>query len=81
MTTAANRKIDLADLGCGDLAIALMKAMNELESGQLAEIVAKDEGAANDIPAWCRLTGNELISGPSGIDGSVYIIRKKVKGV
>jgi TusA-related sulfurtransferase len=73
----ADHSFDLAELGCGDLAIALMKAMKSIAAGETIEIIARDQGAANDIPAWCRMTGNEFISGPSGTDGSRYILRKK----
>ena len=72
-----DHKLNLADLGCGDLAIALMKAMKGINAGETIEIIARDQGAANDIPAWCRMTGHTLIEGPSGTDGSVYILRKK----
>ena len=73
----ADHTLDLAELGCGDLAIALMKAMKTIAPGETIEIIARDQGAANDIPAWCRMTGNDFISGPSGTDGSHYILRKK----
>ena len=74
---AGSKRLDLAELGCGDLAIALMKAMGTIASGETIEITARDRGAVNDIPAWCRMTGHQLISGPSGTDGSVYVIQKK----
>jgi tRNA 2-thiouridine synthesizing protein A len=75
--SAANSGLDLAELGCGDLVIALMKAMKTISPGQTIRITAHDKGAAQDIPAWCRMTGHTLVEGPSGTDGSVYVIRKK----
>ncbi len=75
--TITNHKLNLADLGCGDLAIALMKALKGIGAGETIEIIARDAGAAKDIPAWCRMTGHTLIEEPSGTDGSTYIIRKK----
>ncbi len=29
-------------------------------SGQVLRVVARDPGASEDIPAWCRMTGHEL---------------------
>ncbi|MCK0195293.1 sulfurtransferase TusA family protein [Ancylobacter sp. 6x-1] len=29
--------------------------------GQLMRVVALDAGAPEDLPAWCRMTRNELI--------------------
>jgi tRNA 2-thiouridine synthesizing protein A len=74
---AAHPTINLSELGCGDLVMALMKAVTPLEAGQIIDIIAHDPGAKEDIPAWCRITGHELLSGPSGNDGSLYTIRKK----
>ena len=77
MNNVVDHTLDLAELGCGDLAIALMKAMRTIQAGETIEIIARDAGAANDIPAWCHMTGHDFISGPSGTDGSRYILRKK----
>jgi len=37
-------------------------AMNELQSGQVLEMFATDPGSANDIGAWAKRTGNELLA-------------------
>ena len=69
--------VDFSGKQCGDLAIAIMKQMKTLEAGQVLEVRALDAGAANDIPAWCRMTKNELLAGPCGDDGGYYYIKKK----
>jgi TusA-related sulfurtransferase len=49
--------------------IAFMaRNMKKLESGQVLEIQADDEGAHADIPAWCDQTGNEFL-GEEEADG------------
>jgi len=68
---------DAAEAGCGELAMALMKAVMAIEPGQLLEFRAGDSGAAEDIPAWCRVTGHSLVAGPAGDQGKSYFIRKK----
>lgn len=68
---------DFSEKRCGDLAIALMKKIRTLEGGQVLEVCALDPGAANDIPAWCRMTGNALLAGPCGEGGGYYYIKKK----
>ena len=35
--------------------------LKELEAGQVLEVVADDEGIKEDMPAWCKATGNELL--------------------
>jgi len=37
------------------------KKLKDLEVGQVLEILADDEGIKEDMPAWCRTTGNELL--------------------
>jgi tRNA 2-thiouridine synthesizing protein A len=67
---------DLGDLGCGDLIIALMKAIHPLQAGQVLLVRALDPGAQEDIPAWCRMRGHTLLAGPNSQDPEHYYIRK-----
>ncbi|HEY3294003.1 MAG TPA: sulfurtransferase TusA family protein [bacterium] len=73
----ADSVYDAAGLGCGELAMALMKAIKAIEPGQLLEFRADDTGAVVDIPAWCGMTGHKLVAGPAGIKSNSYFIRKK----
>ena len=67
---------DFGEMSCGDLLIALLKAMRPLPPGALVEVRALDPGAPVDIPAWCRMVGHELLSRASGPDNVHYLIRK-----
>jgi tRNA 2-thiouridine synthesizing protein A len=49
-------------MGCGDLVLALRLRMAALPSGATLRLVARDPGAKEDIPAWCRLTGHKLLA-------------------
>jgi len=51
---------DAGDLGCGDLVLALRGRLREMP-GQVLKLVARDPGAPADIPAYCRMTGHELL--------------------
>lgn len=64
-------------MGCGSLVIALRKAIIPLEAGQVLHVRAADLGAPHDIPAWCHMTGHELLLGPTGDDGTHYYIRRR----
>lgn len=70
-------RFDLGDLSCGELTMALMKALAPLPPSSTSEVVARDPAAHLDIAAWCHITGHELVSGPQGPDNHCYIIRKK----
>jgi len=52
---------DAGDLGCGELLPQLRSRLAHLEPGSLFELVARDPGAPEDLPAWCRMTGHELV--------------------
>ncbi len=49
------------DLGCGELVLELRMRLMQLAAGQVLRLTARDPGAPEDIPAWCRMTGNVLV--------------------
>lgn len=57
---AADAEWDAGDLGCGELVLDLRKRLRAMPGGVL-RVVARDPGAPEDLPAWCRLTGNALL--------------------
>lgn len=73
----ADERVDAEESGCGDLMVLLMRSIRKLQPGQVLELIARDPGAAADIPAWCRLTGHPLLAGPTGPDEATYFIRRK----
>jgi tRNA 2-thiouridine synthesizing protein A len=46
--------------------IAMAQRLAELPVGTVLRVLADDPAAATDIPAWCRLRGQEFV----GVDGS-----------
>lgn len=53
---------DGGDLDCGNgLLLLIRQHIDPLEPGQLLEIVSVEPSVEEDLPSWCRLTGNELI--------------------
>src|SRR5437764_12088562 len=54
---------DGGDLDCGNgLLLLIRKHIDPLGRGQLLEILSTEISVDEDLPAWCRLTGNELVS-------------------
>ncbi len=51
---------DAGDLGCGDLVLALRGKLRAMP-GQVLKLTARDPGAVADIPAYCRMTGHQLL--------------------
>lgn len=58
---------DAGDLGCGELVIGLRFRLKAMKPGQVMRLHATDTGAIQDLPAWCRMTGDTLLRhDPSG---------------
>jgi len=53
---------DAGDLGCGDLVIRLRFLLKAMQPGQILRVHATDPGAGEDLPAWCRMTGESLLA-------------------
>jgi tRNA 2-thiouridine synthesizing protein A len=57
----ASEKLDCLGLMCPAPIVKLSKKIKKMEPGQVLELLADDEGSLEDVPAWCRKTGNELL--------------------
>jgi tRNA 2-thiouridine synthesizing protein A len=67
--------IELDCLGqrCPLPVIALARALPTVPVGEVVRILADDPAAANDIPAWCRMRGQEYSGTP---EAHVYEVRR-----
>ncbi|HTO45014.1 MAG TPA: 5-methyltetrahydropteroyltriglutamate--homocysteine methyltransferase [Burkholderiales bacterium] len=62
-TYAADSSFDGGELDCGSgLLLLIRKHIDPLPRGGLLEILSSEVSVKEDLPAWCRLTGNELVS-------------------
>ncbi len=70
---------DGGDLDCGSgLLLIIRNAMNPLPSGQVLEVRSREISVKEDLPAWCRLVGHDMLGTKPGESGSTsYFIRKK----
>jgi tRNA 2-thiouridine synthesizing protein A len=57
----ADKTLDCLELMCPMPIIKTAKALKDLRVGQVLEIQATDPGVQNDLPAWCRTTGQEFL--------------------
>ena len=64
---------DAGEMGCGDLVLELRARLRSMKAGQVLKVSAKDPGAAEDLPAWCRMTGHTLVA----FRHPVYLIKRK----
>ena len=74
---AIEATLDAGPLGRGDLILLVFKTMRSIPPGGVLLVIAYDDGAAMDIPAWCRSTGNVLLRADSkGLPARFHIQRR-----
>ena len=76
MTDAIDHTIDAVGLFCPEPILKLAERFKTMEAGQTLKILADDPGSLEDIPAWCRRTGNQLVSIEQADSVICAIIRK-----
>ncbi len=52
--------------------IALARTIGKVEVGEVVRVLADDPAAANDIPAWCRMKGQEFLTA----EGTAFEVRR-----
>jgi len=68
---------DGGDLDCGNgLLLLIRKHIDPLARGQILEVRSTETSVEQDLPAWCRLTGNQLLSWNRSADGWSFLVCK-----
>jgi TusA-related sulfurtransferase len=58
--------------------IQTAQKIKEMEIGQVLEVISTDDGIKEDMPAWCRQTGQEFLGMEE--EGDLYkVYVKKIK--
>ena len=64
-------------LDCGNgLLLLIRRHIDPLDAGQYLEIRSTESSVEDDLPAWARLTGNELVSLTRIADVRSFLVRK-----
>lgn len=73
---STTQELDARGLNCPLPILRAKKALNGLQNGQVLRIRATDPGAVKDFDAFCKQTGNELVSSEQNSDEYIFHIRK-----
>lgn len=68
-------ELDARRLLCPMPVIRTQARIRDLDTGDRLRVVATDPGVLNDIPAWCRINGHQVLSSEEG-DGEIVILLK-----
>jgi len=78
-TVDADKTLDCLGLYCPMPIVKTSLAVDELDVGQVLEVLADDVGIKDDMPAWCKTTGNEFL-GIEENDGEYRVYVRKRSG-
>lgn len=70
-------EIDCRGLRCPLPVIRLANAIADVALGQTMAVVTEDPAARSDVPAWCRMRGQEWVREDVASDGVTrYVVRR-----
>ena len=75
MEQSIDRVLDTKGLNCPLPVLKLKKAMKEVPSGAILQVLTTDPGSVADFEAFCRQTGKELVDAKTEGDVFVFLIR------
>ena len=74
---SADQTLDTRGLSCPMPMLKTKKTLKGMKTGQVLEVWGTDPGSKNDIPAFCKKNGNELMEITDVPEGYTrYIIKK-----
>lgn len=71
MRMKAEKTVDCLGMYCPMPVVKTAKAIKEVPVGSVLEVIADDQGFLEDLPAWCKMTGNEFL-GIEETDGELH---------
>ncbi len=75
MAVNPDKTLDASGLSCPLPIVKTKKEIDTLSSGQVLKIISTDPGSKNDMVAWCKRTGNELLD--SAEEGGKFLFYVK----
>ena len=73
---AFDRELDVRGLNCPLPILRAKKALGDLTAGQVLKVVATDPGSVKDFQAFCKQTGNELLSHSEGAEFTFFMKKR-----
>ena len=67
--------LDCHRLLCPMPVIRVQDQVAQMHAGDEVEAICTDPGALNDIPAWCRINGHEVIEMREQDDEYIVVVR------
>lgn len=72
-----DKELDARGLNCPLPILRAKKALADMQSGQVLRIVSTDLGSVKDFQAFCKQTGNELLSQAEAGKEYIFFMKRK----
>ena len=72
-----DKDLDARGLNCPLPILKAKKALTDMGSGQVLRIIATDPGSVKDFEAFCKQTGNPLLSQTATAGEFTFFLQKK----
>ena len=77
MAVVSNKTLDASGLSCPLPIVKTKKEIDTMGGGQVLEVISTDPGSKNDMIAWCKRTGNELLESLEEEGKFKFYVKKK----
>ncbi len=77
--SAGDLELDCRGMRCPLPVIRLANNIGDVPVGSVLAVVADDPAARPDIPAWCRLRGQEYVGEGAAEDGVPRFVVRRVR--
>ena len=72
----ADTTLDCKGLNCPMPVLKAKKAMDTMKPGEILRVVTTDKGSMNDMPAFAKRTGNEVLEIKEEDNTFVFFLKK-----
>lgn len=73
----ADSTLDAKGLSCPMPLLKTKKAIGNIQSGQILEVIGTDPGTKNDLPGWCERSGHTFLGADEAGGGVIRFFIKK----
>jgi TusA-related sulfurtransferase len=77
MDMAADKEVDARGLNCPLPILKAKKALADMQSGQVLQVLSTDQGSVRDFAAFAKQTGNELVASDTAGDAFRFLLKRR----
>ena len=72
-----DKELDVRGMNCPLPILRTKKMLNDMTTGEVLKVMATDPGSVKDFQAFCKQTGNTLLSSETADQVFTFLMQKK----